>query len=66
MQNENDKLLVSLLKKNEVKAFDALFQKYSDKLFHFSFSLFIKLGILIKMQFSVGELLYHQIKCSTI
>ncbi|MBK6283848.1 MAG: RNA polymerase sigma-70 factor [Draconibacterium sp.] len=39
MQNENDKLLVSLLKKNEVKAFDALFQKYSDKLFHFSFSL---------------------------
>ncbi len=39
MQNENDKLLVSLLKKNEVKAFDALFQKYSDKLFQFSFSL---------------------------
>jgi len=39
MQNDNDKQLVLLLKKNEVKAFDTLFQKYSNKLYRFSFSL---------------------------
>ncbi len=33
-----DKLLISLLKKGEVKAFDTLFHKYKNKLYHFSFS----------------------------
>lgn len=35
----DDKLLVLQLKNNDVEAFDALFQKYSEKLFRFSFSL---------------------------
>lgn len=35
----DDKLLVQQIKNNEVKAFDALFHKYSEKLFRFSFSL---------------------------
>ncbi|NOR74278.1 MAG: RNA polymerase sigma-70 factor [Draconibacterium sp.] len=35
----DDKQLVSQLRNNEVKAFDALFHKYSEKLFRFSFSL---------------------------
>ncbi|HKI90254.1 MAG TPA: RNA polymerase sigma-70 factor [Draconibacterium sp.] len=37
--NENDKRLVSRLRNDDVEAFDAIFQKYSDKLFRFSFSL---------------------------
>lgn len=37
--NHDDKLLVQQIKNNEVKAFDALFHKYSEKLFRFSFSL---------------------------
>ena len=37
--NKDDKQLVSQLINNEVKAFDALFQRYSEKLFRFSFSL---------------------------
>lgn len=37
--NENDKLLVSKLRNDDIKAFDALFQKYSDRLYRFSFSL---------------------------
>lgn len=36
---ENDKMLVLQLQNNEVKAFDALFHKYSGKLYRFSFSL---------------------------
>nr|WP_319999522.1 RNA polymerase sigma-70 factor [uncultured Draconibacterium sp.] len=39
MPGEDDKQLVSMLKKAEVKAFDILFHKYSQKLYHFSFSL---------------------------
>lgn len=39
MPDEDDKQLVSLLKKTEVKAFDILFHKYSQRLYHFSFSL---------------------------
>ncbi|MBT4412630.1 MAG: RNA polymerase sigma-70 factor [Polaribacter sp.] len=39
MPKENDRQLVSQLKKNEVKAFDKLFHKYGDKLYQFSFSL---------------------------
>lgn len=35
----SEKILVDKLKNNEVKAFDALFHKYSDKLYRFSFSL---------------------------
>jgi RNA polymerase sigma-70 factor (family 1) len=35
----NEKILVRQLKNNETEAFDALFYKYSDKLFLFSFSL---------------------------
>lgn len=38
-ENEDDKLLVLQLNNNEVEAFDALFHKYSEKLFRFSFSL---------------------------
>ena len=37
--NKDDKQLVSQLRHNEVKAFDTLFHKYSEKLFRFSFSL---------------------------
>ena len=36
---ENDKLLVLKLQNSDVKAFDALFRKYSMKLYRFSFSL---------------------------
>ncbi len=36
---DNDKLLVLQLKNNTIEAFDALFHKYSEKLFRFSFSL---------------------------
>jgi RNA polymerase sigma-70 factor (ECF subfamily) len=36
---ENEKMLVLQLRNNEVKAFDALFHKYSGKLYRFSFSL---------------------------
>ena len=39
LPNEDDKLLVSRLRNNEIRAFDALFQKYSDRLYRFSFSL---------------------------
>ncbi|MEN8117116.1 MAG: RNA polymerase sigma-70 factor [Bacteroidota bacterium] len=39
LQNEDDKHLVVQLQNNEVKAFDTLFHKYSDKLYRFSFSL---------------------------
>lgn len=39
LPNEGDKLLVSKLRNNEVKAFDSLFNKYSEKLYRFSFSL---------------------------
>jgi len=38
-EKEDDKLLVLQLNNNEVEAFDALFHKYSEKLFRFSFSL---------------------------
>jgi len=36
---ENDKQLVTKLRNSEVKAFDSLFHKYSEKLYRFSFSL---------------------------
>lgn len=36
---ENEKLLVSRLRNNEVKSFDILFEKYSARLYRFSFSL---------------------------
>lgn len=39
MPDENDRQLVSLLKNDEVRAFDILFHKYSRKLYRFSFSL---------------------------
>lgn len=39
LQNEDDKHLVVQLQNNEVKAFDTLFHKYSEKLYRFSFSL---------------------------
>ncbi|TKG88383.1 RNA polymerase sigma-70 factor [Puteibacter caeruleilacunae] len=39
LEKNQDKLLVVQLQKNDVEAFDALFHKYSDKLFRFSFSL---------------------------
>lgn len=39
LQNENDKQLVFELRNNKVKAFDAIFHKYSDKLYRFAFSL---------------------------
>lgn len=38
-EKEDDKLLVLQLNNDEVEAFDALFHKYSEKLFRFSFSL---------------------------
>jgi len=38
-EKKDDKLLVLQLNNNEVEAFDALFRKYSEKLFRFSFSL---------------------------
>ncbi len=37
--NKDEKLLVSQLRNNEVKSFDILFEKYSAKLYRFSFSL---------------------------
>lgn len=39
MHTENDKQLVSELRNDDVKAFDALFRKYHGKLFRFSLSL---------------------------
>jgi RNA polymerase sigma-70 factor (family 1) len=39
MTEINDKILALRLNNNEVKAFDALFHKYSNKLYRFSFSL---------------------------
>lgn len=39
LQSENDIVLVSLLKKGEIKAFDTLFYKYNKKIYRFSFSL---------------------------
>ncbi|MCF6333868.1 MAG: RNA polymerase sigma-70 factor [Draconibacterium sp.] len=39
LQKDDDKTLISKLQNDEVKAFDALFLKYSEKLFRFSFSL---------------------------
>lgn len=36
---QTDKILVQLLKKNEVEAFDQLFHKYSEKLYSFAYSL---------------------------
>jgi len=39
LTERNNKLFASLSKNNEVKIFDELFNKYSDKLFRFSFSL---------------------------
>ncbi len=39
VNNTDDKTLILQLQKNEVEAFDALFHKYSEKLFRFSFSL---------------------------
>ena len=36
---DNEQLLILQLKNNNVEAFDALFHKYSEKLFRFSFSL---------------------------
>lgn len=39
VDNTDDKTLILQLQKSEVKAFDALFHKYSEKLFRFSFSL---------------------------
>jgi RNA polymerase sigma-70 factor (family 1) len=39
LTNKYEKLLVSQLRNNEVKSFDILFEKYSTKLYRFSFSL---------------------------
>ncbi len=39
MPLDDEKLLVSKLRNNEVKSFDILFEKYSAKLYRFSFSL---------------------------
>ena len=39
LQNENDKRLVFELRNNKINAFDAIFHKYSDKLYRFAFSL---------------------------
>jgi len=39
LTNNDEKLLVSQLRNNEVKSFDILFEKYSAKLYRFSFSL---------------------------
>ena len=39
INNHDEKLLVSKLRNNDVKSFDLLYEKYSSKLFRFSFSL---------------------------
>lgn len=39
LPRDDEKLLVSKLRNNEVKSFDILFEKYSAKLYRFSFSL---------------------------
>jgi RNA polymerase sigma-70 factor (ECF subfamily) len=39
LPRDDEKLLVSKLRNNEVKSFDLLFEKYSAKLYRFSFSL---------------------------
>lgn len=39
LPRDDEKLLVSKLRNNEVKSFDLLFEKYSEKLYRFSFSL---------------------------
>lgn len=39
LTNFDEKMLVSKLRNNDVKSFDLLFEKYSNKLFRFSFSL---------------------------
>jgi hypothetical protein len=35
----SDKTLIARLKNNNVKAFDILFEKYSDRLYNFAFSI---------------------------